>query len=172
MKEKKFNVTRNDEGKVIGIEFNADAFIIPNHAGPLEDFRLDSAKRNAKEVATGLLGKEPDEDELYIQMWYGVEDLDCDNLAAHNAYVTIDGTEYTINIGIASEFLPYSALRGKDDGDIIDIRFENVVLERWDDSKYIIPEDITVTVHATLNQKDYRYRGFGSFAEVLRKVTA
>ena len=39
--DKKFNVTRNDDGEVIGIEFNADAFIIPNQAGPLEDFCLD-----------------------------------------------------------------------------------------------------------------------------------
>ena len=163
--DKKFNVTRNDDGEVIGIEFNADAFIIPNQAGPLEDFCLDRAKRNAKEVATSLLGREPDEDELYVEMWYGVEDLDCDNLDAHNAHITIDGTDYIIDIG--SPFLPYSALRGKDDGDVIDVTFLNAVRKYWNED----PEDITVLIHVTLNQKDYRYRQFGSFATVLRKVT-
>jgi len=165
MKEKKFNVTRNDEGDVIGIKFNADAFIIPNYAGPLEDFYLKSAQNEAKEIATNLLGKEPDENERYVEMWYGVEDLDCDNLYAHGAHVTVDGKDYYINIG--SPFLPYSVLKDKNDGDTVDVVFHNAVRKRWNED----PEDITVIIHTTLNQKDYRYRSFGSFNEVLRKVT-
>lgn len=167
MLEKKFNVTRNENGEVIGIEFNAEAFIIPNHSGKLENFWFSGAANCAKEIAINVLGEEPDKDELYVQMWYVVKDLKCDNLVDHNAYIDIDGKKYAIDI--ASCFLPYTALKGKNDGDIIDVTFQNTNGWRNDDG----PEETeeTITMHVTLNQKDYRYSSFGSFQEVLNKVT-
>lgn len=164
MTEKIFNVTRNDEGKVIGIEFNAEAFIIPNSAGKITDFWTDSAAEETKEMATNVLGEEPNDDESYIQMWYVAKDLGCDNLVDHSAWVDIDGEEYRIRMD--SSYLPYTALKGKNDGDTIDVSFISGRRE-WDKT----PEgDIEVLMHVTLNQKDYRYRRFGSFEETLMKV--
>ena len=165
MTEKKFNVTRDNDGKVIGIEFNAEAFIIPNHSGKITNFWLDDAARKAKEIATNVLGEEPNDDESYIQMWYVAKDLGCDNLVDHSAWVDIDGEEYIIRMD--SSYLPYTVLKGKNDGDTIDVSFISGRRE-WDKT----PEgDIEVLMHVTLNQKYYRYRRFGSFNEVLRKVT-
>lgn len=162
MTEKKFNVTRDNEGKVIGIEFNAEAFIIPNHSGTIGDF-LGNAPRRIKELATNVLGKEPEEDEKYIQMWYTSDDINCENLTRHYPSVTIDGTRYSICV--PEEYLPYSILKNKDDGDVIDVKFINK--SRYDDEE---DTDIEVLIHVTLNQKDYRYRRFGSFRETLQKV--
>ena len=166
MAEKKFNVTRNDNGEVTGIEFNAEAFIIPNHSGKLEDFVFSSTKRDTKEVATSVLGKEPDENERYVQMWYVVKDLNCDNLADHGARVEIDGEKHSIRL--SSCFLPYSILKGKNDGDVVDVTFRNTYNAWLNDDVDAAGEPITM--HVTLNQKDYRYRNFGSFQETLRKV--
>ena len=166
MTEKKFNVPRDNDGKVIGIEFNAEAFIIPNHSGKLEDFTFSSVRKDIKEVATRLLGKEPDEDERYVQMWYVVKDLNCDNLSDHGARVEIDGEKHSIRL--ASCFLPYSILKGKDDGDVVDVVFRNNYNAWFNDD--VDSEGEPITMHVTLNQKDYRYRNFGSFQETLRKV--
>ena len=164
MAEKKFNVTRSN-GKVIGIEFNAEAFIIPNHSGKLENFVFSSMRKNTKEIATNVLGKEPNENEDYVQMWYVVKDLGCDNLTDHSAWVNIDGNEYRIRLD--SCYLPYTVLKGKNDGDTIDVSFISGRRE-WDD--YTPEGDIKVLMHVTLNQKDYRYSRFGSFEETLQKV--
>ena len=164
MTEKRFNVTRDDKGNVAGIEFNAEAFIIPNQAGKLKDFWFDGAAREAKEMATSVLGEEPDENEDYIQMWYVVKDLGCDNLCDHNARVEIDGEKYIIRMD--SCHLPYSVLRDKNDGDTVDVTFSNGT-RKWDDEK---GDGIPVTMHVTLNQKDYRYSRFGSIQDVLRMV--
>lgn len=167
MKEKVFNVTRNDEGKVIGIEFNAEGFIIPNHAGRIEDFWSTYAAKRAKDLATNVLGREPEESEKYVQMWYVVKDLRCDNLVDHGTRVEIDGKDYGIHMD--SCLLPYSALRDKDDGDVIDVTFLNGRRD-WDDEDED-ESDLKITMHVTLNQRDYRYRNFGSFQNVLWKVT-
>lgn len=165
MTEKKFNVTRDNDGKVIGIEFNAEAFIIPNRSGKLEDFVFSSTRKDTKEVAVSVLDREPDEDERYIQMWYVVKDLNCENLVDHGASVELDGETYYI--GMPTSFLPYSILKGKNDGDTIDVTFRN----SWDiDLDHEDEETVKITMHVTLNQKDYRYRNFGSFQEVLKKV--
>lgn len=165
MNEKKFNVTRDNDGKVTGIEFNAEAFIIPNHSGKITDFWVDYVAQRVKEVATSVLGKEPDKDELYVQMWYVADDLNCDNVDCGYPWVEIDGEEHRICIGTA--YLPYTVLKGKDDGDTIDVTFNNA--DNWRDKDPI--KDLKVTMHVTLNQKDYRYRRFGSFQDVLWKVT-
>ena len=166
MAEKKFNVTRNNNGEVTGIEFNAEAFIIPNKSGKITDFWSGSVTNSVKEVATSVLGKEPDKNERYVQMWYVAKDLNCDNLADHGAIVEIDGKKH--NIRLASSYLPYSILKGKNDGDVIDVVFRNAYHEWLNDDVDAAGEPITM--HVTLNQKDYRYRNFGSFQETLKKV--
>lgn len=168
MENKKFNVTRNDKGNIIGIEFNAEAFIVPNHAGKLNDFWFPSVKTEAKKQATRVLGKEPDENEWFVQMWYVAKDLDCENLVDHNAYIDLDGEGYVIRMN--SCHLPYSILRDKDDGDTIDVPFTNGRRD-WDDEDEE-PSNIEILMHVTLNQKDYRYGHFGSLQEVLSKVTS
>ena len=126
---------------------------------------FSSTRKDTKELATSVLGKEPDEDERYIQMWYVVKDLNCENLSDHGARVELDGETYYI--GMPTSFLPYSILKGKSDGDTIDVTFRN----SWDiDLDHEDEETVKITMHVTLNQKDYRYRNFGSFQEVLKKV--
>ncbi|MBP5593999.1 MAG: hypothetical protein J6Y02_01360 [Pseudobutyrivibrio sp.] len=164
MTEKRFNVTRDDQGNVAGIEFNAEAFIIPNQAGKITAFWCSSAAREVKELATSVLGEEPDEDEIYVQMWYVAKDLGCDNLVDHRARVEIDGKKYVI--GMEASYLPYSLLRDRVEGDTISITFPNHTRVWEDELGYNIP----ITMHVTLNQNDYRYRNFGPFQDVLRKV--
>ena len=164
MSEKIFNVTKDNNGNVKSIEFNADAFIIPNRSCKLKDFWVTSTAEEAKTLATNLLGTEPDENELCIQMWYVVDDLNCDNLVDHSACVEIDGNKYLIRM--ESCYLPYSVLRDKHEGDTIDITFVNCARE-WDIYK---AEGILITIHVTLKQRGYRYERFGSFEEVLSKV--
>lgn len=164
MTEKKFNVTRDDKGKVVGIEFNAEAFIVPNHAGKLKDFWSKSTSEQVKEIATNVLGNKPVEDETYVQMWYVAKDIGCDNLVDHGANVEIDGEKHII--GLRSCYLPYTLLRDKIEGDTVDVTFTNYARGLDDEPGYGIP----ITMHVTLNQKDYRYRRFGEFQEVLRGV--
>lgn len=167
MENKKFKVTRNENGDVAGIEFNAEAFIIPNHAGKLEDFWFDSVRTEAKKQAARVLGHEPKENDWFVQLWYVAKDLNCENLVDHNAYVDIDGKNYVIRMD--SCFLPYEILKDKDDGDTVDVYFTNGRRD-WDDEDEK-PSQIEIVMHVTLNQHDYRYRNFGTFQQVLNKVT-
>jgi len=159
--EKKFNVVKNDAGEVTEIEFNADAFIIPNRAGKLGDFWLSSVAEAARRQATIMLGKEPTDDDLFVEMWYVADDIGCENLVDHGASVEIDGKKYYIDV--PTRYLPYLALKDKREGDSLIVTFYEAASNEDGD-------DINVVVDVTLKQKGYRYARFGSFEETLWQV--
>lgn len=62
-------------------------------------------------------------------------------------------------------YLPYPLIKDVKEGDTMDLEFE-VATEDEDDNRTYD----TVKLHITFDQRSYRYRNFGNFEDVVRKV--
>ena len=137
-------------------------FIIPNSACTKNDFLLDSYKGKAQELllANGI----QNDDEKLVQIWFFTPGNDDSNWVDH----TIDGFDELKYWKPAIGYLPASLFADKDDGDVVTV---NLPIEKYDHDKNITMHT-TIKVQLKLDQLNARYRRFGSFAEVLKRVTA
>ena len=152
---------------------NVDAFIIPNSAGYVNDFLLDSYKERYNRYMTDICqqcGVDFDtENDKIVQIWFTSEELKSDNLEAHGFEYESDGLvqDFTFRYG----YLPYPVLKDLKEGDSIDLDLE-ATEDTWlkDDSDICVKRVIIVPMHITFRQLEYRYRNFGTFEECLRRV--
>ena len=139
-------------------------FIIPNSACTKNDFLLDSYKGKAQELllANGI----QNDDEKLIQIWFFTSGNDKEsNWVDH----TIDGYDELKYWKPSIGYLPASLFAGKDDGDVVTV---NLPIEKYDCDENITMHT-TIKVQLKLDQLNApRYRNYGSFAEVLKRVTA
>ena len=137
-------------------------FIIPNSACTKNDFLLDSYKGKAQEllIANGI----QNDDEKLVQIWFFTPGNDESNWVDHN----IDGYEELEYWKPAIGYLPVSLFEDKDDGDVVTV---NLPIEKYDYNEKITM-NTTIKVQLKLDQLGTRYKRFGSFAEVLKRVTA
>lgn len=166
--------------------YNAACFVIPNGAGYCHEFVIDSYKERYIRYCTDLCAQkgikfDPDNDPI-VQVWFASEydeDLDndylkednlgCDNLEAHGFWA--GDTRYNFRYA----FLPLPLIKDIKEGDTMDLEFEvteEMVRENGkrkfiDDGK----ED-HIKLHITFDQRSYRYRNFGNFEDVVRKVVS
>ena len=104
------------------------------------------------------------DDEKLIQIWFFTSGNDESNWVDH----TIDGYDELKYWKPAIGYLPVSLFAGKDDGDVVTV---NLPIEKYDYDKHITM-NTTIKVQLKLDQLSTRYKRFGSFAEVLKRVTA
>lgn len=148
---------------------SVDAFIIPNSAGYVHKFLLESYQKRYKAYMTDICkqcGKEfdPKTDKI-VQIWFTSKELKSDNLEAHG--FEYKGEYFTFRYG----YLPYPVLKDLKEGDSIDLNLE-ATEDTWrrDDDDICVKRIIVVPMHITFKQLEYRYRNFGTFEECLERV--
>lgn len=153
----------------VTINTNASLFIIPNSACKLEGF-FEFAREDRKADLSKLLeanGKSFDEEtEYFVETWMHSTDLDCDNMCDHGFRLSIDGKEYWTEL--PNRDFPKSLLDGHKEGEHIQVIYPLTAYPwRSEDDEEI---DVNLNIDLELNQRDYRYRRFGNFEDVLKKV--
>ena len=164
-------INTNVEGT---IKFNAkwDMFIIPNHAISLldEHVSLSYAKKqiqplaeigNANNCIISVIDR-------LVQVWYCNEQ--CENGVRHDPYVVdLSGRVWDISFNLG-EYLPEPIVRELHEGETSIINIP-VTLESYDVMATSNGcRSAIMKAHITPKQKAYRYRGFGTFEEVLERV--
>ena len=156
----------------ITFEANWDLFIIPNHAVSLLDeyMPMSYAKKQIQalyeiEKANNCMIRMKDQ---LVQVWYCNEQ--CDNGVNHGTYVVDqDGREWNISFNL-KEYLPEPIVRELHEGETSVINIP-VTLKYYDtETKNKERRSAIMKAHITPKQKAYRYREFGTFEEVLKRV--
>lgn len=162
----------NTDNNEITFEANWDLFIIPNHAISLLDeyVSLPYAQKQIQSLAE--IGNANNYmvstmDRL-VQVWYCNEQ--CENGVRHDPYVVdLSGRAWHISFNLG-EYLPEPIVRKLHEGETSIVNIP-VTLECYDvetiSNSY---QSAIMKAHITPKQKAYRYRGFGTFEEVLERV--
>ena len=170
------NLAIYNNGIISGI--NADCFIIPNRCGSVNDFLGESTRKEyRKQLAAyaALNNFEFDDDTPLIQVWLTAEEnLNSENLYRHtNTCLDTEGNEYCVILD-TPEFLPYTFVVGRKEGDVLDIKMPVAVFKKENRLGMLKGEmkadDAVAEIKLRLNQKSYRYRSFGTFEETLKQV--
>ena len=157
------------------IVINGDIFIIPNRACKIDDYYEDFREKFLKEAIEicEINGFEFNKDEDHIiETWYLSNELGCDNIPDHDLYIVYDNKEYQI-ISTCGRQIPENFFRGHKEGDVVSVKLPCIIREsHLPHHKGNVDGDIETVVEfrLKLNQGDYRYRRFGEFEDVLRKV--
>ena len=154
----------------------ADVFIIPNAS-----FKYEGSLEQKEGCGTGIvndlntmwhvaLPKELRENkefknEDWIEVWYVTPGNDESNWGSHH----IDGYSELKGWKPRTDYLPKSLFEGKKEGDCI--TFDLPIVKELDDNNcdYAYAYAI-IKIQLCLAQTKYRYRNFGTFEEVLKRV--
>lgn len=147
------------------IEADGIGFIIPNNGDHSDNFRDWIQKWYMPIVETNKISLE--KNDYIVQVWSASEeDLDSDNLERHGFTITEDGKR--IHYSPRMELLPASMFEGKVEGDTVTF---DVPIHGFDEEGELDDEVIvTLRFNMKLCQREYRYRNFGNFEEVLKRV--
>lgn len=171
---------------MINKTYNAAVFVIPNAAGYCHQFLLDSYKDRYKRYCTDLCAQkgikfDPDNDPI-VQVWFASDydeklgndylkedNLGSDNLEAHGFWV--EDADYSFQYA----FLPLPLIKDIKEDDTMDLEFEikkEMVIEGKKRKYLEHGEKNRIKLHITFDQRSYRYRNFGNFEDVVRKVVS
>ena len=155
------------------IERNADLFIIPNpnRGAWYSDFLLPN-KRLERFCKYNNLDHEI---ERFIQIWIisDSEEFYTENFKDHGAILRDNGKRSHIddNCDHRVSYLPYSLIAKMKEGDTIRVNFGVVTPnEYYINNEDEIKEEYELVLNLKASQLKYRYRNYGTFEEVLRKV--
>lgn len=152
------------------ISSKASIFIIPNHATLPEESYPGSARLIHEQTEIAELNDieyDRDEDQL-VQFWIHADDIiQSENLNCHGAAIYIDDERYRIDC--RCELLTERIFREHIEGDVVNLKLPAYLSKSGSDLDE--SEKIILDLELTLNQLDYRYRSFGPFEEVLKRVT-
>ena len=161
---------------MINKTYNAAVFVVPNAAGYCSQFWLKSIGKRVEKYSKALCSQkgiefDPEHDKV-VQVWFVSkydEDLRNDylkednlgsgNLGDHG--FRIDGKHYNFRYS----HLPYPLIKNMKEGDTMDLEMEVMSEDENDNHTYD-----TIKLHITFDQRSYRYRSFGNFEDVVRKV--
>lgn len=149
------------------INANLDTFIIPNSASLVTDWMTPSqqermTKKAEKISAVAGCGFDAANDKL-VQLWF--VGMGSENLVDHATMAEDEnGNQYVLCADI--ERLPETLFRGHKEGDVIEVPLPATC--KGEDGNI----EVVLNAKIKLNQRDYRYRRFGNFEEVLAQVTA
>lgn len=149
------------------INATLEAFIIPNSANLVTDWMIPSQQERMAEKAKKIsavagCGFDATSDKL-VQLWF--VGMGSENLVDHATMAEDEnGNEYVLCADI--ERLPEAVFRGHKEGDVIEVPLPATCKGKSGNIEVVINAKIK------LNQRDYRYRRFGNFEEVLAQVTA
>lgn len=148
----------------------ASIFIIPNHATLPEESYPGSARliREQTEIAElNDIEYNWDEDQL-VQFWIYADDvIRSENLNCHGAVIYIDDERYRIDCRCTH--LTERIFREHIEGDVVNLKLPAYLSKSR--SSVDEAEKIILDLELTLDQLRYRYRSFGPFEEVLKRVT-
>ena len=153
------------------VKCNVEVFVIPNKARLAVDYiNPEKPIENFRKLAElNHTDYDPEKDKL-VQCWYvSKDDLNTENLGDHGAIVEDEnGVQYIIHLKFTMyESLPETFFKGKSEGDIAYVKIPAFAINRNNrDEK----AEIILDMCMKLNQTSYRYRRFGRFEEVLKKV--
>lgn len=167
------NKKLNQEGKDMNgttkktVTINADIFIIPNSPVKISDFFSPEKQETKIREICNASNIKFEENAKLIECWFTNDN--CDNLVDHGSHIEIDGKQWYISSGSIESHIPANFFKGLREGDTVDITMPIKVQEykRGVDPDDIDKMEINLCIHATLNQKSYRYRRFGTFNQVL-----
>ena len=156
--------------------YNAAVFVIPNAAGYCRQFWLKSVGERVEKYSKDLCSQkgiefDPEHDKV-VQVWFTSkynEDLKNDYLKEDNLGsgdmsshgFRMDGKFYYFKYS----YLPYPLIKDVKEGDTMDLEFEVSTVDEDDNRTYE-----TIKLHITFDQHSYRYRNFGNFEDVVRRV--
>ena len=156
--------------------YNAACFVVPNAAGYCRQFWLKSIRERVEKYSKALCSQkgiefDPEHDKV-VQVWFVSrydEDLGNDYLKENNLNSSdmsshgfrMDGKHYNFRYC----HLPYPLIKDVKEGDTIDLEFGVSTKDEDDNRTYD-----TIKLHVTFDQRSYRYRSFGNFEDVVRKV--
>lgn len=157
--------------------YNAGVFVVPNAAGYCRQFWLKSVGERVEKYSKALCSQkgiefDPEHDTL-VQVWFvsryyenlGNNYLKDDNLGSSDMSshgFRMDGEHYDFRY----PYLPLPLIKDVKEGDTMDLEFE---VEKRDIDDNICTSG-TIKLHITFDQRSYRYRSFGNFEDVVRKV--
>lgn len=160
------------------ITINGDIFIIPNSAPRLKDYWMESFKAKMQKYMhqiCELNGLKFDETvDRCVETWYTSPEMECDNIPDHDIHFEYEGEKYQLTFPSGRQ-LPSPLFKDKKEGDVVEIKVP-VYIRKYDRPHYkdkMFDEDIetVVTLKLKLAQTEYRYRSFGNFEDVLKKVS-
>ena len=184
------------ENTILNVTLDIDAFVIPNSASKINlDYSFGTRAAERIERIAEINGFEFDrENDKLVQLWFvGKESCGSENLQDHGFHVGIDGYNYYFGAGIVPSFLPPVIFDGKKEGDVISVTIplkpnrtydlpieEMLDMDRKEMRSHVVffdeegeggngPE-VFITFNIRLNQRDYRYRSFGDFEDVVARV--
>lgn len=171
--------------KAIYGEINCDIFIIPNKAACINKqyYIGEKLMKRSEELATENGFIYYPEVTRMVQIWCVGQGSD--NMQDHGFHYKVGDKEYSFYF---DSYLPESALRFHNEGDIITLKMPfrpryvfskdeggkklwDKVIDFEDDPEAPEAPTFYFTVNMKLNQRDYRYKNFGNFEEVLNTVT-
>lgn len=166
--------------------YNTACFVIPNGAGYCHEFVINSQVERYIRYCTDLCAQkginfDPDNDPI-VQVWFASDydeklgndylkedNLGSDNLEAHGFWT--DDANYSFRYG----YLPLPLIKDIKEGDTMDLEFEveKEIIREGSKRKYLdYGEKDRIKLHITFDQRSYRYRNFGNFEDVVRKVVS
>lgn len=151
---------------------NADVFIIPNRSISIKDALFNDTKHLMSRTFSMNYDTSPNEEtDLFVEVWVTTPGNDNSNWIDH--YVDplweeiskkemLDGKSQW---RLAATRLPKAIFDGYKEGDVVTV---NLPITRWTENGTI--ENAWIKVSLCLAQTKYRYKDFGKFEEVLRRV--
>ena len=161
----------------ITVTANAECFVIPNHAGTCDQYIFGKAYReDTVRMICEANGESFDskQDNL-IQIWITSDELHSDNVECHGFHIEIDGKDNYCHLPQYSICLPKQVLPAIE-GEVKELVIPNCTAEtsaRWLKKNPEAEEEefqFTLVLNLKANQKEYRYRNFGNFEDVVRYV--
>ena len=150
------------------IDLSLNVFIVPNSVMAVNDvfesFR-DSYEKVMKDVLAQKGEKLNLDEDLLVQLWY--TNGDTENLGDHGLVFKVAGDDDHGMIHIPNElgYLPVKLFEGKGEGDVVDVDIPAWIYQNGEHKK-----NVTLRLHLTLDQKDFRYRRYGDFASLLNRL--
>lgn len=144
-------------------------FIIPNRGGKIEDFMTGFQKELDERMQhiSALNGQTFNRHHDWIaQIWWVSKDLESDNLTDHGFRV-IDENGVQWFGRTPSDHFPVKVFGDHKEGDEMEITYPITLSSHQHGEK-----EVLLKLNVKLAQKDYRYRNFGDFEKVLKKVTS
>jgi hypothetical protein len=165
--EVKSNLTFNETDKEIRVSgvLAVDAFIIPNRAGVLKDYIIDTTREDVIHLCMDNNVNIDLCNDKIVETWMVSEE--CDNVERHLFMTDFEDKSYLIPyLGSSFDQVPAKFFEGKVEGDHVQLhvtRYNN----RHSEKK---PYKIDIIVDMCLNQTSYRYRDHGNFEDTLKAV--
>ena len=160
----------NDHGVSVNVNADGDIFIFPNDSKNLYSFYyriIDGMREYGNRLALDNNTTFDENSDYFVETWIVSEDLQTDSLSEHSFKIDINGITYSLRPGEINRHILHHMLDFKE-GESKIINFNNIIVENVDNKDDTLR--INLSMNLTASQLKYRYKIYGAFHDVLRKV--